>query len=84
VINCAKLTTNDRLSVLPQSVEKEPISRSARAVSVPWRGRETGNVRYLSCLLPSLVMRAPDCLDSPVDEPDEEHASPGECKQRER
>jgi hypothetical protein len=21
--------------------------RSARAVSVPWRGRETGNVRYL-------------------------------------
>jgi hypothetical protein len=43
-------------------------------VSVPWRGRETGNVRYL---LPAaiFVMRAPDCLDSPVYEPDEEHAT---------
>jgi transposase len=37
-----------------QSVEKEPISTSARAVSVPWRGRETGNVRYL---LPASVPR---------------------------
>ena len=29
----------------------------------------------ISCLLPSFVMRALDCLDSPVDEPDEEHAT---------
>jgi hypothetical protein len=43
-------------------------------VSAPWRGRETGNVRYL---LPASVhvTRAPDCLDSPVGEPDEEHAT---------
>jgi hypothetical protein len=49
----------------------------------------------ISCLLPSLVTRASDCLDCPVDEPDEERATalvlnakermdtpPGECKLR--
>ena len=38
-------------------------------MSVPWRGRD----RYLS---PAAVhvTRAPDCLDSPVYEPGEEHA----------
>jgi hypothetical protein len=42
-------------------------------MSVPWRGRETGNARYLS---PAAVhvTRAPDCLDSPVYEPGQEHA----------
>ena len=52
-------------------------------MSVPWRGRETGNVRYL---LPAaiFVMRAPDCLDSPVYEPDEEHATADVLNAKER
>ena len=29
----------------------------------------------ISCLLPSIVMRVSDCLDWPVDEPDDEHAT---------
>jgi hypothetical protein len=52
-------------------------------VSVPWRGRETGNIRYL---LPASVhvTRAPDCLDSPVYEPDEEHATAQVLNAKER
>jgi hypothetical protein len=55
-----------------QHVEEGQRSGYARAVSVPWRGRERGNVRYL---LPAAALRgAPDCLDSPVYEPYAEHA----------
>lgn len=41
-------------------------------MSVPWRAAKRG-MSPISCLL--YVMRAPDCLDSPVYEPDEEHAT---------
>ena len=54
VIHCANGRRTIDCRCCRQSVEKEPISRSARAVSVPWRGRGTGNVRYL---LPASVHR---------------------------
>ena len=38
-------------------------------MSVPWRGREPGNVRYL------LLDESAKVLDSPVYQPDEEHAT---------
>ena len=44
-------------------------------MSVPWRGRETENVRYLLPATAPSGMRAPDSLDSPVYEPGEEHAT---------
>ena len=62
----------------------------------PPGGAAKRGMSAISCLLPSIMMRAPDCLDSPVYEPDEEHATAlcrtlgnawtpsGECKQRAR
>ena len=38
----------------------------------------------ISCLLPPLGMRASDCLDSPVYQPDEEHATAQVLNTRER
>jgi hypothetical protein len=47
-------------------------------VSVPWRGREPGNVRYL------LLDESAKVLDSPVYQPDEEHATAQVLNTRER
>jgi hypothetical protein len=44
--NCAGLASS--------ALKRSKDSRSARAASVPWRGRETGNVRYL---LPATALR---------------------------
>ena len=52
-------------------------------MSVPWRAAKRG-MSPISCLLPSYVMRAPDCLDSPVYEPDEEHATAPVLNAKER
>src|SRR5689334_7834906 len=38
--------TNRKALDLSQQLRRERNQKSARAVSVPWRGRETGNVRY--------------------------------------
>ena len=42
------------LRVASSMLKRSKYQRSARAVSVPWRGRETGNVRYL---LPAAALR---------------------------
>src|SRR3954465_12005594 len=57
--------------------------RSARAVSVPWRGRETGNVRYL---LPATALgdESVGLLGQPFYQPDEEHATAQVLNARER
>src|SRR5258708_2369143 len=58
--------------------------RSARAVGVPWRGPRNGECPLsLACCRPSGT-RAPDCLDSPVYEPDEEHATAQVLNAKER
>ena len=51
--------TTDQRWAYARHVEEERHLRSARAVSVPWRGRETGTVRYLACCRPSGT-RAPE------------------------
>jgi len=38
----------------------------------------------ISCLLPPLGVRAPDCLDGPVYEPGEEHATAPVLNAKER
>lgn len=52
-------------------------------MSVPGGAAKRG-MSAISCLLPSTLMRAPDCLDSPVDEPDEEHATAQVLNAKER
>src|SRR5262245_47991040 len=56
----------------PRMLRRSEI-RDPRAVSVPWRGRQTGNVRYL-LLLPPFADESAGLLGQPCYEPDEEHA----------
>src|SRR3954452_4089219 len=75
-----------------QSVKKERITRAARGER-PLAGAAKRGISAISCLLPSLVMRAPDCLDTlfmnlmnSMRRPRSERAGnawspPGECSQ---